>query len=223
VPPAIRSIDPAELIARDAELLAAGGPGAHVYLLDRPSLILGVGQRDSDRLAARARAEGLTVLRRATGGTAVLGGRDDLAWSLVLPARDPRVGRDYVRAYGRLGRPLVDALQRWMPALGWGAPLGLSSELCLLGPRGSVLLAGDRVLGGAAQRFTARALLHHGLVRRARDAELTCRLFGLARDVVDRRLTGWSELGVTETPARIAEAIHAALDREVARSPGPPR
>ncbi len=61
--------------------------------------------------------------------------------------------------------------------------------------RGEVLTGEGRVIGGASQHATSRALLHHGIVASRIDRSLLETLFGLAPADTER-LTSLEELGV---------------------------
>lgn len=209
-----------EYLARDRAELAEGRGAALAGTLTDTTVSVGVGFRRTEAIDRRAAARGWPVLRRSSGGAALLHRPGDLLWSVVLPRADPRVGRDFVRAYGRLGAPLVAALAaRGIPAA-WSPALGLSDTLCLFGPRGELLTVGGRALGGAAQHLGALALLHHGSVGFAVDRAALAELFDLDPGLLDRRLTAVGELaeGVS------AEAIgRALLERWASAGPGPAR
>ncbi|MGI0150682.1 MAG: lipoyl protein ligase domain-containing protein, partial [Thermoplasmata archaeon] len=88
-------------LARDAELLKLGTAAARVGISTDLHLSLGVSQPEEARCARQARRLGISVIRRTTGGAAVLVRPGDLLWTRVLALDDPEVGRDFVRAYGR--------------------------------------------------------------------------------------------------------------------------
>ncbi len=199
----------------DLNLLRAGVSAARVGVLTNRAISIGVGVDRAAPFLRRAEGAGWPVVRRSSGGTAVLHRPGDLTWTLVLPRRDPRVGRDYARGYERLGR----AASRFLGDLGfpteWGPSPGLSDEYCLLGHRGSVLRVGGRVLGGAAQHLSAGALLHHGVLPATLDPRALESLFGLSPTTGRTLLTSLRDLGIAETPDRLAERLAEALHREL--------
>lgn len=73
-----------------------------LYRWARPTLSLGVHQRVSDELMARCAERGVDVVRRPTGGTAVLHG-DDLTYSVVAPTG----GRGVLEAYAWVAEGLI--------------------------------------------------------------------------------------------------------------------
>lgn len=206
----------ADELAADERSLRAGLPAVRVAVLAGRALSYGVGVREHAGFIARARAEGVAVVRRTSGGSGVLHEAGDLAWSAVLPRGHPAVGRDYARAYDRLGAGVVDWLRRHGVGAAWSPAPGVSDDCCVLSGRGRVLTIGSRIVGGAAQHLTRAALLHQGMIARVVDRSATGRIFGLTEPTVLERLAGLEELGVSESPERLA----GELARELARSFG---
>lgn len=219
-PSQVESIDGAENLRRDARMLERALPACRVAVIDRACLSVGVFPRDSAGPVRRAEAAGIPVVHRSTGGSAVLVGRGDIAWSIVLPREDRRVGRDYVHAYRRFGHGVVAGLAPWIPDVAWAPGPALLPELCYLSGRGEVLGARDRIVGGAAQHRTGGALLHHGLIGFELDRSILARLFDLPPGA-DRRLGGLVDLGVTARPETLAEAVRQGLAREIEGNAAP--
>jgi|GEM_PF-6476055 len=204
--------------------LADARPAAHVALLEGPAISLGAATDRSGALAATAASMGLAVIRRSTGGEAVVHGAGDVAWSLVLPRHDPRVGHDFTRAYGRLGRAAAEAFRAMHVEATWVAPLAVHPSLCLLGPRGSVLVVDHRVIGGAAQHLTRSAILHHGIITGALDRAPLRALFALTDGEIDRHLTSLADLRPPVDARAFGDRLAVALDRFVAEGiPAPAR
>lgn len=219
-PPLVRRVDPlAEpeaSLREDEALLRAGRGVVRVAVFDRRAVSFGVGVSPRSGYLERARAEGIPVVRRSTGGTGVLHDRGDLAWSVVLPRAHPAVGRDFVRAYERLGHGVVRFLEELGQPASWAPPLGLAPDYCFLSARGQVLMVRGRVLGGAAQHLARTALLHQGVVPLELDRATLDRLFDLHGTGASERLTSLRELGIDRgsealAPA-LADALAAALD-----------
>ncbi|HUI38248.1 MAG TPA: hypothetical protein VLY85_01300, partial [Thermoplasmata archaeon] len=162
-----------------------------------------------------ARRLGLPVLRRRSGGLALVHLDGDLVWSVVLPRSDARVGRDFARAYGRLGRGPVALLRDIGIAAEWSEPLGLSREFCLLGPRGRVLTVGGRAIGGAAQHLSGSALLHQGMVSYRVDRGILAAVFGEEGRGFGPRITSLSEIGVAAPPPELGKRLLEHLAREL--------
>jgi lipoate-protein ligase A len=215
----VPSLGPEEYTRGDEELLRKGLPAARVAVISTGALSVGVSQRDDSPNIERARRLGIPIVRRSTGGLGIWHAPGDLVWSLVLPRSDVRVGRDFSKAYARLGTGPV----RFLDALGvqaaWRPPLGLHTECCLLSGRGSVLTVAGRALGGAAQHITRAALLHHGVLPYRLDPSRLQALFDLSPEVVVQSLTGLEEVAPGLTPTVLAERLHSVLASEIDSRP----
>ena len=112
---------------------------------------------------------GMTVVRRMTGGGAIVHGRE-LTWSLCLPRSHPLLESLGVEeSYAVLQGPIVAALsdvgiELAPPALASGRPEGGSELLCFHRRSGTDLLAAGKKLAGAAQRRSRTQLLIHGSI-----------------------------------------------------------
>lgn len=200
----------AEDVRTDEAILRRGVPAVRVAVLTDRAVSVGVGVRATAPSFARASKEGIPVVRRTTGGTGLLHAPGDLAWSIVLPRADARVGSDFVRAYPRLGEGVVRFLaERGIPTK-WQDPPGTDPEYCLLSARGSVLVHEGKVVGGAAQHLAGGALLHHGILPLELDRSLLRKIFELSSSSV-ARLTSLRELGVTGGPEELAWKLAARL------------
>lgn len=162
----------AELIPRPLDLLdaaiAAGRPRGVWSRPTEPALVLGSGQRPPETWVSPA---GLPLVRRGTGGGAVLCDDDYLMLDIALPVGDPRVLDDLTESYRWLGEAIVAALTRLgvdglalveplaLRALDEGArEAGRTACFAGLGPY-EVLDAQGRKLVGLAQRRRRGAAL----------------------------------------------------------------
>jgi len=115
---------------------------------------------------ASAAAQGIDVVRRTTGGLAVL--HDDELTYCVLAPLDALGGPR--RAYHAINRALVDGLRRLGvdAALAGDAPTrdprAASAMPCFEAPAAGEIVAAGRKLVGSAQRCEARTLLQHGSI-----------------------------------------------------------
>jgi lipoate-protein ligase A len=207
-------------VARDDELLRVGVVSVRAALLSDRSVSVGVAQRPPDPVFALASTRQLPVVRRSTGGTGVLHLPGDVVWSVVLPRGHPLVGSDFTCAYPRLGQGVIDALAEFGVRSTWSPPFALSDHFCLLGPRGNVLNAEGRALGGAAQHVTRDALLHQGMVAGTIERSLLGGLFDLAPDLLEHRTTALAELAPAVSTERLAMRVLEHLER-VVRESGP--
>lgn len=173
-------MDGATHMRRDAELLQGqrhdGDPTLRLYTWSPPAVSLGHMQRAEELLDLEAcRAAGVDVVRRPTGGRAILHW-EEITYALVASTGDARFGSNLAGAHAVVGECLAAGLRR----------LGVDSELsrpaldperrlarqpCFASPGRAELLVGGRKLLGSAQRRTARAFLQHGslLVGRAHE------------------------------------------------------
>ena len=200
-----------EDVRTDEVILRRAVPAVRVAVLTDRAVSYGVGVHADTPFLGRAATEGISTVRRTTGGSGLLHAPGDLAWSIVLPRSDPRVGRDFVRAYPRLGEGIVRFLaERGIPSK-WTDPPGTDPEYCLLSARGSVLKHEDQILGGAAQHLAGKALLHHGILPlEPLDRTLMRRLFGLSSRAAGQ-LTSLRELGVDGPAEQLAWKLAARL------------
>lgn len=124
-----------------------------------PTLVLGSAQRDSDVDHAVARSLGVDVVRRRSGGGAVLLLPDEFVWlDLVIPAGDPLWLDDIGRAMLWVG----ELWQRALAAVGIAGEVhrgGLvttawSRQVCFAGVGTGEVMAGGSKLVGISQRRT---------------------------------------------------------------------
>ncbi len=207
-------VDPAEEMPVEEELLRAAGRALRVALARSPAVSYGIGESPDAPYLRRARAEGIATVARSTGGSGVLHAEGDLFWAVVLPRGDRRVGRDAVRAYGRLGAGVVRGLRTVGLYASWRPAPGLDEAYCPLSSRGEVLTVDGRIVGGAAQHLTGRALLHHGFVAHRLDRATIARLFALPSPGPTARLGGLAESDPTLSPERTAAAVLGGLAEE---------
>jgi lipoate-protein ligase A len=205
-----------EEFREDELLLRQGVPTVRVSVLSGLTVSYGVGVPDDAPYLLRARAAGVATVRRTSGGTGVVHAPGDLAWSVVLPRSDPRVGNDFVRAYARLGAGVVGFLRRHGVVGRWADSPGLTPDFCVLSDRGQVLSANSRILGGAAQHLSRAWLLHQGMIPLEVDRDLITRVFELTdREILDR-LVGLTELGIQLPPVQVARQLASEFARELA-------
>lgn len=168
-------LDGAANMALDEALLArarrTGELVVRVYTWERPTLSLGRNQTARGIYdAERAGAHGIAVVRRPTGGRAVLHARE-LTYSITAPLDALVAGERSLRAaYGRVNAMLADAVR----SLGVDAELAPASGRarrpdgapCFEAPTAGELVAGTgaRKLVGSAQWREDGALLQHGSI-----------------------------------------------------------
>lgn len=205
----------------DEALLAtagAGGPGAlRFYAWDGPWLSLGYAQRLSEARGAACREAGVGVVRRATGGGAVLHGCD-LTYAVAAPAE--WLPGDLRAAHALLSGALLAALRGLgVPAREVPARPGRHRGAfdCFAAPQGGEIEAEGRKLCGSAQRRAGGGVLQHGSLRLAPDPPAARRAAGLAAESA----TSLAELGAAVSAQALREACAEALGRALLAEPAP--
>jgi lipoate-protein ligase A len=89
------------------------------YTYAAPAVVLGTSQPMAVVDEEACRRAGVAVVRRTSGGTAVLASADLLALDVALPADHPLAGGDVVEAYRWLGAAFAAACRDAVPAGRW--------------------------------------------------------------------------------------------------------
>ncbi len=210
-------------MARDLELArqAAAGvrrPTLRLYAWDPPAVSVGKNQPLEQACDLEACQElGWDVVRRPTGGRAVLHARDEVTYAVAMPLAMAPEG--VLAAYAWLAEGLVAAyrLLGVDAALASGRHLESRSGACFDAPATHELVAGGRKIAGSAQVRRAGYLLQHGSLPLTFDAGLHARLLGLdarAAAILARRAVGLGDL-LSPPPqrARVLEALAAGFEQ----------
>ena len=198
-------------MATDEALLRAvaarqSPPTLRLYAWHPPAMTLGRGQSFAAADLAALRADGVTLLRRATGGTAVFHA-DELTYSVAATATEPRFATDIVESYRGISRALIRALERLGLRHADASPhaagrSGPRSPVCFEVPSDYEITVGGRKLFGSAQMRIRGGILQHGTLPLTGD---------VAR--IGAYLTAHPD--PERVRARVT-TLHAALGREVA-------
>lgn len=206
----------AQNMARDEALLAAGEPIARLYGWRPACVSLGRAQTEGDIDLDAARAWGIDVVRRATGGGAILHNEEEITYAIVLPLDHAGLPRDITGSFAYLSAPIVDALRHLgLPAQIESVPDNTRETLCYVRKQGTNVMVRSRKISGGAQRRTDRAILQHGTIIVRRDEERMARLFRTDRGEIERRVTSIEEEGLGVPREKIVEALERALARMV--------
>ncbi len=187
---------------------AAGGPATlRLYGWRGAWLSLGYAQRATPEQIEGCRVAGTGVVRRATGGRAVLHGCD---LTYAVAAAEAALPEGLRATYALLAGVLVEGL----------ADLGVSAERAALGPgeestfdcfaapADDELCVGGRKLVGSAQWRAGGAVLQHGSLRLRPDP-------GAAREAagLDTRVaTSLAEIGCGASLEQVLGALRAAFE-----------
>ncbi len=202
------------------EVAAGGLPALRLYRWAPPALSLGRFQADADVDVDACTRLGVEVVRRPTGGRALLHG-GDLTYAVAMPLPDhaPSVDARY--------RMLAAGLIAGLAALGVEAEVashaGPAGPVCFTAQRGADLRVGGRKLCGSAQVQRGPALLQHGsiLLRRLAfdETDLVRHESPAARAEARSRLGSatvtLAELGAPTDPREVADALVEGFVRAV--------
>ncbi|RLC86950.1 MAG: hypothetical protein DRI79_09275, partial [Chloroflexi bacterium] len=163
-------------------------PTLRLYAWEPPCLSLGRAQPLADVDREAVQAAGFNLVRRPTGGRAILH-VDELTYSVVAPQGEPRVTGGIVESYRRLSAGLVHGLER----LGMAglvadrrappSPTGRGGTgVCFEVPSDYEITAGGRKLVGSAQMRAQSVVLQHGAVPLHGDIARICSLLASRPD-----------------------------------------
>ena len=204
-------------MARDVAILEAvsecqSPPTLRLYGWDPPCLTLGRHQGDEAADFLFCSAEGIDVVRRPTGGRALLH-HLELTYSVVAPLGEGPLPRGLQDAYRMICGALVQAMQ----ALGVNAELTegdvnlqlpgpRSTVPCFEAPAGGEVVVGGRKLIGSAMRAHAGAILQHGAIVLDWNGRLQAGSMGLKDDASLRaRITTLRDEISHEVPRSVLE------------------
>src|SRR6266568_6869825 len=213
------ALDEALLLLHEA---GATPPTLRVYSWSQPTLSFGYAQNTQQEVdLAACRAQGVAVIRRPTGGRAVLHDQE-VTYSVVMPLALDDGPHTITEHYRRIGMALAAALQSL------GIPVHLArpqvrtapvrtpaSPACFAALSRYELSAAGKKIVGSAQKRAQRALLQHGSIPLWMDRQ---RLFQCLRVLPEHRAAlvqaAYTTMGavneVAEQPVSLA-ALHAAL------------
>src|SRR5262245_29738467 len=203
------------------------GPTLRFFAWSPPTLSLGYGQPLDARIdLAAARAMGIGVVRRLTGGSAILheGPDLELTYSVVAGAGDFPGADDLLATYQWIGAALAAGLR------GLGAPAEMvpvqpsdpaaMPAFCFARTGSYEIEVAGRKLVGSAQRRQGAAFLQHGSIMLGAAPERLRRVFPAEADPLRGMTTLEAVLGrrpsFDETVAALAEGFREAHGVSVA-------
>lgn len=204
------AIDEAMLMAADSGL--AGAPTLRLYEWREAAVSIGYRQNASSFSTA-----GLPVVRRITGGRAVLHGTD-LTYSLVLDSIHPLFSHGILGAYKAISRSIVGALKGLGVDADFARPVSMSeerSEACFYTPSRQEVLVGGKKIAGSAQRRLKNAILLHGSIMLSIDPSLLRRVFQGDSDGLINRMTwlgAYRAMSAEDLKATLVKSFSEGLD-----------
>jgi lipoate-protein ligase A len=171
-------------------------PTLRLYAWSPPCLSLGYAQPFKDADLERLRARGWDVVRRMTGGRAILH-TDELTYSVTGPTEDSILAGGVLESYNRLSKALlhavrllsvpVEAKEYAEPAAGQN-----TNPVCFEVPSTYEITANGKKLIGSAQARRKEGVLQHGSLPLTGDLTRICDALIFddesARDVAKERL-----------------------------------
>lgn len=202
-----------------------GGGGRQLRLLqvDRPAVVLGSSQPQSDIDMDAAATAGIEVVRRRSGGGAVLLDPGAVVWvDAIIPAGDPLWDADVQRATWWIGEAWAAAIDKVGagPARSWRGGMratAWSGRVCFAGLGPGEVCRGPQKMVGVSQRRTRGAALFQTAALLSWDP---ARLLGLLRLDDGERAQGAIELAplaVGIGPQRAEALVEALVDGLTAR------
>lgn len=225
-----QTMDGAANMAIDEAILEAVGcgdapPTLRLFRWQPACLSLGFAQPAADADRARIAALGWTLVRRLTGGRAILH-VDEITYSIALPIGHPLLQGSIPESYRRLSRALLVALQQ----IGLDANAdkrtermaGKNGPVCFEVPSDYEITAGGKKLIGSAQVRRQAAGLQHGSLPLVGDISRICDALAFGTDdarqearnrVVNRATTLESALNRVVSWDEAADAIIVACEQ----------
>jgi lipoate-protein ligase A len=225
-------------MAKDALLLhraaTEGTAALRLYTWDRLTLSVGRAQKVERQVdLSGCAARGIPVVRRETGGRAVLHG-SDLTYSIAAPLGGPRFAGGILGIY----REISEAFLHFFAGLGLGPECKAyagreraesASPVCFVTPSAFEILLRGRKVVGSAQRQVPRAFLQHGSIPLEPQQRLLSEIFHsaaesqIAAQMTDLRGEGcYPRYSVEELRRRLVDSFGAVFGVAFAPAPWSP-
>lgn len=205
----------------EAVIERASPPTLRLYAWSPPCLSLGYAQPAGDVDQAALRQRGWEMVRRPTGGRAILH-TDELTYAVIGPHNEPRLAGSVLESYQRLSRALLDALHRLqVPAHSQAQALippgsDPKGAVCFEVPSNYEITVDGKKLIGSAQARRRDGVLQHGSLPLTGDLQRITQALvfpdaanrqAAARRLTDRATTVAESLGVQVTWEAAAQAF----------------
>lgn len=205
-------------------------PTLRLYAWEPPCLSLGYAQPFSDVDVSCLNARGWEVVRRATGGRAILH-TDELTYSVIAPNNEPRVEGSVLESYNRLAQALLLAVKNLeLPVEmkeGKENGNGSNNPVCFEVPSTYEITVNGKKLIGSAQARKKEGVLQHGSLPLTGDLARICEALVFenesareeaAKRLLDRATTVESALGSAVSWETAAQAFVGAFEAQLGLS-----
>jgi lipoate-protein ligase A len=205
-------------------------PTLRLYAWNPPCLSLGHAQPFSDVDVNRLKRRGWEVVRRATGGRAILH-TDELTYSVIAPLNEPRVEGSVLESYNRLAQALLLAVQTLeIPVeikAGKASESATPNPVCFEVPSTYEITVNGKKLIGSAQARKKEGVLQHGSLPLAGDLTRICQALVFeneakreeaSRRLLERATTVESALGVGVSWEKAQQAFVHAFEAQLGLS-----
>lgn len=203
----------AENMARDLALLAEGVPTIRLYGWKPACVSLGYAQPEADVDLDVARSLGLDVVRRPTGGGAILHEEDEVTYCVILPRS--MAPPDLFGSYKLIAGGVVETLRGLGLESGFVEGHTGRDPLCYLREEGVSVAMGGRKISGGAQKRTKTTILQHGTILLSRRTDLLSRLFRTPAERVAANVACLKDILPGLTRDEVLAAARSGFERAI--------
>ncbi len=188
-----------------------------VYTWQPPAVSLGRSQPAEEVRADVAAALGIDIVRRPSGGRAIVHSPRDITYSIAAPRGDPIHEAPVEEAAARAASIVAGALRRLgVPAKTRGpTPYKPMGPICLLASGSGDILVGNLKISGAAVLRGRRATLVHGVVLVEHSPSTWLALIRASKAearLFQERVAGLESLGLPVRPGEMARSLLSELE-----------
>jgi len=206
-------------------------PTLRLYAWNPPCLSLGHAQPFSDVDVNRLKQRGWEVVRRATGGRAILH-TDELTYSVIAPSNEPRVEGSVLESYNRLAQALLLAVKSLeipveMKEAVTQDGILRNNPVCFEVPSTYEITVNGKKLIGSAQARKKEGVLQHGSLPLTGDLTRICQALifeneakreEASKRLLERATTIESALGVGVSWEKAQQAFIHAFETQLGLS-----
>ncbi|MBI4392679.1 MAG: lipoate--protein ligase family protein [Euryarchaeota archaeon] len=214
-----------ENMAIDEANLARGEALLRLYAWEPACVSLGYAQPESSLDHGAVERFGFDVVRRSTGGGAILHNETEVTYSIVVPHGFPGLPSGLQDSFKFLSSGVFKAFETIGLEPTYLTGEGGKDVCCYMRSQGVYIAVGGRKISGGAQRRTQDGILQHGTVIIDRDEDRMAAVFREDVGKIREKVTSLKEEGVELDRHRLQVAVfrgyEAALgvDLELSKAP----